>query len=111
MPLCGRSVVIAAYMIITTITSTRAAQVGSVEGGHKLAREMCSECHLLGEEAGLSMNANAPTFKDIANTPGMTEAALRASLQTWHKNMPNLIIGGEEADSLVAYVLSLKKAE
>ena len=107
----GRSVVIAVYMVIATITSTKAAQVGSVEEGHKLAREICSECHLLGEEAGLSTNANAPTFKDIANTPGMTEAALRASLQSWHKNMPNFIIRGEEADSLVAYVLSLKKAQ
>lgn len=111
MPLRGRSVVFAAYMIITTITSTRAAQVGSVEEGHKFAREICSECHLLGEEPGLSINANAPTFEDIANTPGMTETALRTSLQTWHKNMPNLIIRDEEADSLVAYVLSLKKTE
>ena len=110
MPLRCRSIVIAAY-IITNITSARAAQVGSIEEGHKLAREMCAKCHLLGEEAGLSTNANAPTFKDVANTPGMTEAALRTSFESWHRDMPNLIIRTEEADSLVAYILSLKKAE
>jgi mono/diheme cytochrome c family protein len=93
------------------IANASAAQVGSIEEGHQLARQLCAECHLLGEEAGLSTNANAPTFRDIANTPGMTGVALRASWQSWHKNMPNLIIKGEEADSLVAYILSLRNSE
>ena len=102
-------IIVAANLLV--LTTAHAAQVGSIEEGHKLAREMCAECHLLGEEAGLSTNANAPTFKDIANTRGMTDAALRASLQSWHKNMPNLVIKGADADSLVAYILSLSKAE
>jgi mono/diheme cytochrome c family protein len=92
-------------------TDTSAAQVGSISEGREIARQMCADCHLLGDEAGLSTHANAPTFKDIANTPGMTGAALRASWQNWHKNMPNLIIAGEEADSLVAYILSLRKTD
>jgi mono/diheme cytochrome c family protein len=98
-------------LVIATIVGVNAAQVGSVSEGREIARQMCAECHLLGEEAGLSTNANAPTFKDIANTPGMSGAALRASWQGWHKNMPNLIIKDEEADSLVAYILSLKKMD
>ena len=102
-------IIVAANLLL--LTTAHAAQVGSIEEGHKLAREMCAECHLLGEEAGLSTNANAPTFKDIANTRGMTDAALRASLQSWHKNMPNLVTKGADADSLVAYILSLSKAE
>lgn len=93
------------------IGSAGAVEIGSASEGLLLARAICAECHLLGTEEGSSNNANAPTFKDIANTPGMTGAALRASLQNWHKNMPNLIIKGEEADSLVAYILSLKTAE
>jgi mono/diheme cytochrome c family protein len=88
-----------------------AAQVGSVREGHRIAREICAECHLLGEEAGRSTNADAPTFKEIANTPGMTSAALKASFQKWHEDMPSLIIKGEEADNLVAYILSLKKGD
>jgi hypothetical protein len=41
----------------------------------------------------------------------MTGAALRASLQNWHKEMPNLILAGEEADSLIAYILSLSLSD
>jgi mono/diheme cytochrome c family protein len=93
------------------VTSAQAAQVGSVEQGHRLAREKCAECHLLGVETGKSTNAAAPTFKEIAATPGMTGAALRASLQNWHKEMPNLILAGEEADSLIAYILSLSLSD
>ena len=99
---------VVAALHVGLIAGAAAAQVGSVSEGLQLAREVCAECHLLGSEDGASNNANAPTFKDIADTPGMTGAALRASLQSWHKNMPNLIIKGEEADSLVAYILSLK---
>jgi mono/diheme cytochrome c family protein len=102
---------LALTVIFLLATTARAAQVGSVQQGHQLAREFCAECHLLGEEAGQSTNANAPTFKEIADTPGMTGAALRASWQSWHKNMPNLIIKGEDADSLVAYILSLRKPD
>jgi len=96
----------AAASLLTT--HVYAAQVGSVERGYLLARQMCAECHLLGEEAGSSNNENAPTFKEIADTPGMTGAALRAAWHTSHNNMPNLIIAGEDADSLAAYILSLK---
>jgi len=102
------SALVAAYLFLTM---AQAAQVGSVEGGHRLAREMCAECHLLGAEAGPSNNANAPTFKEVANTSGMTGAALRSSFQSWHNNMPNLIITVEQEDNLVAYILSLRKSD
>jgi mono/diheme cytochrome c family protein len=102
--LCG--VLAAATPLVLTLAY--AAQVGSVEQGHLLARQMCAECHLLGEEAGSSNNETAPTFKEIADTPGMTGVALRAAWHTSHNNMPNLIITGEDADSLAAYILSLK---
>jgi mono/diheme cytochrome c family protein len=101
-----RSISLSAAVAVL-VTSAQAAQVGSAEQGHQLAREKCAECHLLGLETGKSTNAAAPTFKEIAETPGMTGAALRASLQSWHKDMPNLILAGEEADSLIAYILSL----
>jgi mono/diheme cytochrome c family protein len=88
--------------------SVLAAQVGSVEEGHRLARETCSQCHLLGDERGRSTVEKAPTFRVVANTPGMTSAALRVILVTPHKHMPALTVSGEEADSIVAYILSLK---
>jgi len=103
-----RSGYLLAVCSLVSPIAVHAAQIGSAEEGHQLARQICVECHLLGDEDGFSNNQNAPTFKQIADTPGMTGAALLASLQSWHKNMPNLIINGEDADSLVAYILSLK---
>jgi cytochrome c len=88
--------------------AAQAVEVGSVEQGRTIARAQCAECHLIGKEKGLSTNLSAPTFTEIANTPGMTAAALRVTLNTPHKLMPNLIIKGETADSLIAYILSLR---
>ena len=97
--------------LVTTAGGARAAEEGSVQRGLEIARAQCAECHLLGREKGLSSNLNAPTFAAIANTPGMTAAALRVALNTPHESMPNLVIKGETATSLVAYILSLKDGQ
>jgi hypothetical protein len=39
----------------------------------------------------------------------MTATALRVALSSSHETMPNLILKDEEADSLIAYILSLKE--
>jgi cytochrome c2 len=75
MPVGRLSGVIAAYIIVT-ITTASAAQVGSIEEGHKLAREMCAECHLLGEEAGLSTNANALRRRKIGSAKRSLDPAV-----------------------------------
>ncbi len=108
-----RTLVVFAIVTVLVFASEKAsvlaAQVGSVEEGHRLARETCSQCHLLGDEHGRSTVEKAPTFRVVANTPGMTSAALRVILVTPHKHMPALTVSGEEADSIVAYILSLKR--
>jgi mono/diheme cytochrome c family protein len=98
--------------IAITLMSTaaaQAAQVGSVQEGLSIARERCSACHLVVKEKGLSTNEKAPTFARIASIPGMTATALRVALSSSHETMPNLILKDEEADSLIAYILSLKE--
>ena len=96
------------YVVIASMLPVLGAEVGSVEEGRRLARESCSQCHLLGEGTGRSTNEKAPPFWVVANTPGMTSAALRVILVTPHRHMPALTIRGEEADSIVEYILSLK---
>jgi mono/diheme cytochrome c family protein len=76
--------------------------------GLRLARAQCAECHLLEKGSGLSPNAAAPTFEDIANIQGMTSAAFTAALRTSHETKPNVIIKGRDISDLVAYVLSIK---
>ena len=94
--------------IVLGAVATQAAQIGSVEEGLRIARERCAACHLVVKENGRSVNEKAPTFARIANIPGMTPSALRAALNTSHSTMPNLIIKDDDADSIIAYILSLR---
>ena len=102
---------IIAAMIWATASSAQAAQVGSAQQGFKLARETCAQCHLVDKVAGRSTDANAPTFEAIANTPGLSSAALAAALQTSHRTMPNVVIKGDDINDIIAYILSLKEGD
>ena len=103
-------VILVAAMICVVAGSANAQEVGSVQEGSRLAREVCAECHAIDNAAGGSANFNAPTFKVIANTPGMTSAALTVALQTTHLTMPNFVINGDALQNIIAYILSLKKS-
>ena len=100
-----------AATIWATASSAHAVEVGSVQQGLRVARETCAECHLVDEVAGRSTDAEAATFEAIANTPGLTSAALAAALQTSHRNMPNVVIKCDDADNVIACILSQKEAE
>jgi mono/diheme cytochrome c family protein len=108
-----RSSVIPAVVsaVLVFAAGTVAAAAADPERGLTIARAQCAECHLLGKEKGQSSNPNAPPFAQIANTPGMTAAALRVALTTPHSSMPNLVIKGDAADNIIAYILSLKDSQ
>jgi mono/diheme cytochrome c family protein len=98
-------------MLSVMCGSAQTAQVGSAEQGLRLSREACEACHLVVKATGRSTNPDAPTFAAIVNTPGMTSTALRAALQTSHRTMPNFIIKDDDADSIIAYILTLKESK
>ena len=97
--------------LVISAATAAATQVGSAEQGLKVARAQCAACHLIGKEKGRSTNEMAPTFAKIANTPGMTAAALRIALNSPHRSMPNLIVKDGDADSIIAYILSLRDSQ
>lgn len=99
---------IIAAMMCATAGGAQAQHGGSTARGLKFARQVCSECHLVVKEAGRSTNPDAPTFAAIAQTSGLTSAALRSALRTSHPTMPNIVIKGDEINDIVAYILSLK---
>jgi hypothetical protein len=41
----------------------------------------------------------------------MTSTALTVALQTSHRTMPNLVIKGDDAMNIIAYILSLKESD
>jgi mono/diheme cytochrome c family protein len=81
-----------------------AQPTGDARQGLIYAQQNCSDCHAIigGRRAGIA------TFKEIANTPGMTRTALIVWFQTPHPNMPNLILAPSDRDDIIAYILSLR---
>jgi mono/diheme cytochrome c family protein len=95
--------------LYSAASGAQAQEVGNAQEGLKISQDACAECHLVVKAEGRSNNPNAPTFEAIARTPGLTRAALAAALQTSHRSMPNFIIKAEDADNIMAYILSLKE--
>ena len=62
----------------------------------EVARNTCSECHATQKGQLLSPNLRAPTWVEIANTPGVTAAALLLMLTTPHAGMPMFLLSPEQ---------------
>jgi mono/diheme cytochrome c family protein len=107
--------VLSLAMMLSAIAVAEAQDVGDVpmgeigdpQAGFDYAHATCAACHAISEEK--SPVPNAPRFKDVANTPGMTPTAVKVWLQNAsHPTMPNIMIKGQELRNLTAYILSLK---
>lgn len=83
-------------------------QVGDPAAGYALASDICSDCHSPEPGEAVSPLLDAPSFQTIANKPEISELALTVFFQTPHPSMPNLVVTGDDARNLVAYILSLK---
>jgi mono/diheme cytochrome c family protein len=94
-------------MLLTVLISPVHAQ--DVQNGARWADSVCSLCHAVTANQTSSPNRGAPTFVQVANTPGMTAAALSVTLTTPHAGMPMFVLTTEQRQDIVAYILSLKK--
>jgi mono/diheme cytochrome c family protein len=81
---------------------------GDPEAGFELASEVCAFCHAISPGESMSPIPEAPSFEQVANTPGMTEMRLYAWMTTSHPTMPDIILEPEELTDVVAYILSLQ---
>jgi len=86
----------------------RNASGDSASAGHRLAAAWCADCHSI-EAATAGATSGPPDFTGIANRHSTTALSLKVFLQTSHPSMPNLILKPDETDSLVNYILSLKR--
>jgi mono/diheme cytochrome c family protein len=78
-----------------------------VQGGH-LAESLCGSCHLVAPTSRDTV-AGVPTFAAMARSPSTTPLAIRTFLRTSHRQMPNLRLNDDEADQIIAYILSLRR--
>ena len=82
------------------------ALAGDAEEGERLARQWCSECHLVGPDEN-SASDTAPPFNAIADDTAKTDADLRGWLHDPHPPMPNLNLSRTEVEALISYIRSL----
>ena len=101
------ALVIVFVQSLVGLASSAEAQTGDPGAGAAYAQQVCAKCHAI-DRTGSSPELTAPPFKDVANTPGMTETALTVWLRTSHPTMSNIIVEPADMDNVIAYILSLK---
>jgi mono/diheme cytochrome c family protein len=100
---------LATFLLMATIVAPlRAQDAGDPRQGLSLARQVCFECHAIQPQQLMSPNPRAPTFPQLAATPGMTTAALTVALTTPHVGMPMFRFSSEQREDIIAYILSLR---
>lgn len=105
-----RQIPIIAALVAGGLLSNAAAgeEPGNAGRGREYAVENCAQCHAVLLQDLESPVGEATPFKTVADKPEMTRLALRVFLQSPHASMPNLMVEGEDADNVIAYILSLK---
>ena len=96
-------------MVVAGANLAAGQEFGEASAGYDYASQICSGCHAVQRGIVASPNEKAPPFEAVANTPGMTETALRVWFQTPHPTMPNLRMTARQKDDVIAYILSLKE--
>jgi mono/diheme cytochrome c family protein len=94
---------------LAAVTAVQAQHVGDIRQGRRLAVDVCASCHAVRAGQTQSPLATAPSFKEVANTPGMTAAALNFWLTAHvHPTMPLLILSSQQVRDVSAFILSLR---
>ena len=99
---------IAVLALILVPSTAGAVELGDPQQGLQYARQNCAECHAVDAGDPLSPNPDAPSFEDVANTPGMNARVLVVWLQSPHPTMPHFIIPAQDTDNIVSYITSLR---
>jgi len=99
------------FGVLASVTAVQAQDIGDIRQGRNFAEDVCASCHAVqaGQSQTQSPLATAPSFEEIANTPGMTAAALNFWLTAQvHPTMPLLMLSSQQVKDVSAYILSLR---
>jgi mono/diheme cytochrome c family protein len=83
---------------------------GDIAHGREIAERMCASCHVVGRrQSFVDLDLPlAPDFKAVADGPVTSYTALFVFLYSIHPSMPNIILSPEDANDVVAYIMSLR---
>lgn len=79
--------------------------------GKQLASRLCSNCHLVGDPQQQQVNADVPSFQEIANKTGQSAGAIMARILLPKHPMPVIPLTKSELSDLAAYILTLREEE
>ncbi|MGH6884727.1 MAG: c-type cytochrome [Geminicoccales bacterium] len=82
------------------------AQEGDAEAGHELASQLCSSCHIVGNER--SGSDQAPPFPVIAKNPRLSLEQLHGWGGPGHPMLPDLALTPKQVADVNAYLDSLR---
>jgi mono/diheme cytochrome c family protein len=102
-----RARLLAASLIVLAAAPAAAQQAeGDPEAGHELASQLCTACHIVGNErAGTDM---APPFAAIAKDPNVTLSELHGWGGAGHPMLPNLVLTPKQVADINAYLDTLR---
>jgi mono/diheme cytochrome c family protein len=78
--------------------------------GKELAQRLCSNCHLVDNQQQ-QINADVPSFNEIANQEGQTAGTIIAHIVLPKHPMPTIPLTRGELTDIAAYILSMRKSE
>ncbi|MCB1499752.1 MAG: cytochrome C [Bauldia sp.] len=104
-----RKLASAVLFLVAATAAAPSAEIGDPARGLAYARTDCSECHGVEPSDTLSPFSDLPTFREIANIPGMSELALISFFQTPHPTMPDFVVEGGAIRDLIAYFGTLRR--
>ncbi|TYC53725.1 cytochrome C552 [Rhodobacterales bacterium] len=93
--------------MVLYLFTAQAGHAADEAAGKTLALRWCASCHLVSEDQETVASSSLPTFYDMANDPGWTEASLATFLANPHPAMPDMSLGTIEIANLTAYINSL----
>jgi mono/diheme cytochrome c family protein len=97
-----------AILLLASVVSAMAQDLGDAAAGHRLAETWCASCHVIDRVAKSGTSTGAPPFPAVARMASVTPLSLRVFLQTPHQRMPDLHLSREEIDDVIAYILSMR---
>lgn len=80
-----------------------------LQNGRVIARALCTNCHLIGEQPNSAVNADVPSFPAIANEPDQSVEHISNWLLNAHAPMPNVHLTRKELRDVAAYIMSLRQ--
>ena len=83
----------------------------NAQHGKELAAQLCSNCHLTGNDEQQQANVDVPSFQEIANKEGQSTGTIMAHIMLPKHPMPTIPLTKSELADLSAYILSLRDEE